>query len=271
VGVLRVHAFSTNGAGGNLAGVVLDADGLEDAEMQTIATDVGASETAFVLPSKNETYRLRFFTPTTEVSMCGHATVAAWYAMTNSGLIAPGHYTQETSSGTVAIEVTDAQQVFMAMGSFNDLGNVSPSAISDCLGVPVEALDPTFAPEIVSSDLIIKLASPSALHSISPHFPKMIELSTNKNFYAFHVFCDSELNDVIADVRSFAPRVGITEDAATGTGNSDLLYLLSKRDLLPTQTTPYVISQGQLMGHPSRILGRVNQNVIWVGGEATLL
>lgn len=267
----RVNAFSQKSNGGNLAGVVLDASDLSDSQMQAIATKVGASETAFILPSKTETYRLRFFTPITEVSMCGHATIAAWYLLAQNEQIEAGRYTQETGSGRVMIEVTDGRQIFMAMSNFDELGIVRPMDLTECLGLSIEEISADFEPQIISSDLVIKLKSPLALETMRPNFQKMIELSELRDFYAFHVFCDSEELGVLAIVRSFAPRVGINEDAATGTGNSDMLYLLLKRNLLTHPEKVHKIKQGELIGYPSCILGRVEGETVWVGGDATLL
>src|ERR1700722_15774922 len=74
--VMRYVAFSANPAGGNPAGVVLDAAGLSDDAMQRIAADVGFSETAFLLPRQDGAFPVRYFSPLVEVPFCGHATIA---------------------------------------------------------------------------------------------------------------------------------------------------------------------------------------------------
>ncbi len=77
----QVDAFTTEKFAGNPAGVVPDASGLSDGEMEAIAREMNNSETAFILPpeSSDHEVRVRFFTPTTEVPSCGHATIAAHY------------------------------------------------------------------------------------------------------------------------------------------------------------------------------------------------
>ncbi len=81
--VLRYAAFTIDGRGGNAAGLVLDARGLDAAQMQAIAADVGYSETAFLVPRPDvaNVYDVRYFSPKGEVPFCGHATIAAAVAL----------------------------------------------------------------------------------------------------------------------------------------------------------------------------------------------
>jgi len=78
--VLRYAAFTSDPAGGNPAGVVLDARGLDDQAMQAIAAEVGYSETAFVVDGS-----VRYFSPKAEVPFCGHATIASAVARADRG------------------------------------------------------------------------------------------------------------------------------------------------------------------------------------------
>lgn len=107
VKVNEVYAFVANGLGGNKAGVVLDAEKLSNKQMQSVAHAVGAPETAFVLTDNEASYRLRFFTPTVEVSLCGHATIATWSFTFTQGLHKAGAYTQnihaQNATNTIGI------------------------------------------------------------------------------------------------------------------------------------------------------------------------
>lgn len=76
VEILRYTAFSADPAGGNPAGVVLDATGIDDATMARTAADVGFSEMAFVVPRDDGDLDIRYFSPEIEVPFCGHATIA---------------------------------------------------------------------------------------------------------------------------------------------------------------------------------------------------
>nr|WP_321999671.1 PhzF family phenazine biosynthesis isomerase [Rhodococcus qingshengii] len=84
--ILRLTAFSSDPAGGNPAGVVLDARGLDDSELQSVAAEIGYAETAFliepVLGGNPRHSRIRYFSPIAEVPFCGHATIATAIALT---------------------------------------------------------------------------------------------------------------------------------------------------------------------------------------------
>ena len=80
--IYNMAAFSDNKSGGNLAGVVLDSDSFTREEMQNIAKKIGYSETAFVMP-QGEDFGLRWFTPASEIDLCGHATLATAFVLKN--------------------------------------------------------------------------------------------------------------------------------------------------------------------------------------------
>lgn len=108
--VLRYTAFSADPAGGNPAGVVLDASGLTDDAMLAVAADVGYSESAFLTApapdgagSPGRAFTIRYFSPKAEVPFCGHATVATAIALAER--IGPGDLVFETRAGTVPVTV----------------------------------------------------------------------------------------------------------------------------------------------------------------------
>ena len=100
--ILRYAAFTDRPAGGNPAGIVLDARGLDDAAMQTIAAEVGYSETAFVTGAADGALIVRYFTPKTEMPFCGHATIALGVALAERR--GPGPLILNTQAGRVALE-----------------------------------------------------------------------------------------------------------------------------------------------------------------------
>src|SRR6478735_10217832 len=110
--ILRYAAFSSDPAGGNPAGVVLDAGDLDDAAMQRIAADVGFSETAFLTPTGPTTARVRYFAPIAEVPFCGHATIASAVARAERG--GAGPLTLDSAVGPIEVDTTNGQDGIVA-------------------------------------------------------------------------------------------------------------------------------------------------------------
>ena len=108
VEVLKVHAFTESVSGGNPAGVVVHSPRLDDSQMKQISFELGVSETAFVFPSNVADFKVRFFSPTVEVDLCGHATIAAFFVMASQGLFGGRgvhRVTQETNAGVLPVSV----------------------------------------------------------------------------------------------------------------------------------------------------------------------
>src|SRR4051794_29510550 len=106
---LRYTAFDVDGAGGNPAGVVLDARQMDTARMQKIAAEIGSSETAFLLDegeAGERRYRIRYFSPLAEVAFCGHATIATAVALAERQ--GTGRLQLVTSAGEVGVETRQA-------------------------------------------------------------------------------------------------------------------------------------------------------------------
>uniref|UniRef100_UPI0015F024FD PhzF family phenazine biosynthesis protein n=1 Tax=Streptomyces shenzhenensis TaxID=943815 RepID=UPI0015F024FD len=109
--ILRYTAFSSSPEGGNPAGVVLDATGLDDGDMLAIAAELGYSESAFLTAppaglgsEAGRAYTIRYFSPKAEVPFCGHATIATAVAL--AGRTGPGELVFATRAGTVPVAVT---------------------------------------------------------------------------------------------------------------------------------------------------------------------
>jgi PhzF family phenazine biosynthesis protein len=267
INVPVVNAFVANGKGGNPAGVVLEASVLSDEQMQYIAHEVGASETAFVLPDEKASYRLRFFTPTVEVDLCGHATIATWSHMYANGHCQPGSYLQNTLAGFINISVSEDGLVFMEQPE-QKFGEVLDYAvIAKALDIPEEHFDKRFTPQIVQQALLLGFKSKELLNNFSLDAAKLIELNRKYNFKGLHIFVMLENSEAIAAVRDFDPIVGIDEDAATGTTNGSFLTYLRHYNVLPDQEV-YKIEQGEAMGQLSSIYGKFKNDRVWIGGTA---
>jgi PhzF family phenazine biosynthesis protein len=105
--VAILDVFTSDPLSGNPAGLVPDAGGLDGEQMQAIARELNASETAFISPSEDADRRIRYFTPTQEVDLCGHATIGSHAWLAQEGRIEDGAHTLETNVGVLDIEIDD--------------------------------------------------------------------------------------------------------------------------------------------------------------------
>lgn len=228
VRIKQVDAFTEVLFGGNPAGVVTDARGLDEDQMQKIAREMNLSETAFVTPSDRADFRIRFFTPNAEVDLCGHATIGSFSALHEEGRLDPARtvFTQETKAGVLEVERSfrDGKPVFtmtQAKPRFRDTG-ASREEVARLLRVDVsELLD--VPPSAVSTGLwwfVAGLRRLAAVQSLSPDLAAIREFSERHGLIGVVPFC-LETEDPGADfhMRAFAPFVAIDEDPVCGTGN----------------------------------------------------
>jgi PhzF family phenazine biosynthesis protein len=268
-----VSAFTANSQGGNKAGVVLDAGELSEKQIQKIAKDLGYSETSFVSESTMASRKLRFFTPTEEVDLCGHATIATWSLLYQQGQVDSGTYTQETLAGKLGIVIDTDGTVFMQQTQPKFLSKVDREEIADILGIENEDFDNELYPQVVSTglkDLMVAVSDRNKLNILKPNFAKMVELSERYDVTGLHVFALDKRGQTVAVARNFAPRVGIDEESATGTSNGALICYLKRYNKLEDAAV-YRIEQGDNMGQLSYILGKFIEGRIWIGGMASAI
>ncbi len=270
--IYEVRAFTANGKHGNPAGVVLDADELSTEQRQAIAAGAGFSETAFVGMSEKATRSVTFFTPTTEVDLCGHATIATWSLLYQLDHVLAGTYSQETRAGVLEVEVSSDGLVFMEqMPAVFDQQKLDATTIANLLNISTSNLHEDLHPQIVSTglrDVLVPVKEKAVLGRLQPDLPAIAEFSKAYNCSGLHVFCPLPEGDSVAAARNFAPADGIPEECATGTSSGALLCYLRKYNALPDYSE-YRIEQGEAMGQLSYIYGKFRQNIVWVGGQAT--
>ncbi len=266
-----VNAFTVHGEHGNPAGVVLEADDLSDAQMLSMAQQVGLSETAFVVESDTADKRVRFFTTTNEVDLCGHATIATWSLLKSLGRISNGNYIQQTIAGELAVAVQD-DIVFMEQAPAAFSETVPHAEVASLLGIEVGDLHASLIPQMVSTglkDLIVPVKNKQVLARLQPQAEAIKTFSADHDSYSLHVFALTD-GDSLASARNFDPAHGIPEECATGTSNGGLLCYLKKYDALPAQEM-YRIEQGEAMGELSYIYGKFVGETAWIGGQATVM
>lgn len=275
--VYLLDSFVSPQGGGNPAGVVLDADTLSGSDMQNITKKVGFSETVFITKSHQATAKTRFFTPETEIDLCGHATIAAFAFLYHLKKLTSGHFSQETKSGILGIEIKSDGSVFMeqAPPQFHD--TLPAPAIAPSLGLRVQDVHSSLPIQIVSTgvkDIIIPLRSLATLNAIKPNFDEIVRISKKYDAIGYHAFTLETLHNSSAHCRNFAPSCGIPEESATGTSSGALacyLYHYGPGD--KKQASALSFEQGYILNSPSEILanlelsdGEIQQ--VYVGGKA---
>lgn len=245
-----VDAFAEQAYTGNPAGVVLDADDLDEKQMQAIAREVNASETAFISGASDlhRPPRLRWFTPTTEVEFCGHATLAAAHAWSEvlgfRTLLrkSDAKIEFETAAGRLSLtpeilsEHEDRLVWWLAMPDpALKPDNTNPMKMTELLGLRMDDLEPA-APIMRTRDnaVILLIKSWRTLMEMKPNFQELAALSERHSIGGFCVATTETLDNFVHVVsRFFAPALGINEDPVTGSVHGPLAVLLTVHGLIP--------------------------------------
>lgn len=262
--VHQVDAFTSEKFGGNPAGVVLDADALDETMMRKIARELNLSETAFVLPSKQGAFQLRYFTPTGhEISFCGHSTVGALYMIAKEkrfGISKSGDYAfdVETLSGIlkmqVAIDEDEEIQVSYETPTIKlNQSTLSHLGIARAAGIEPSLIDPSFPVmyEETNKDLFIVVRSLEDLKKIDCDSKSLAQFSKQHDIVALCLLCPDAIDRSNQfHMRCYAPLVGIPEDPFTGSVLGGLTAYVDMFGLLPKGSHSFRVEQGHLLGRP---------------------
>jgi PhzF family phenazine biosynthesis protein len=293
--IFQVDAFTTDRFTGNPAGVVLDADSLSDAEMLAIARELNNADTAFVLKPDGPDHdlRVRFFTPRTEASFVGHATVATHFVLSRDG-VAPlskngGRVRQKQKSGLVDIEVRGegatrriaVRQPAPPLG--RQLNDRERLAVLDALALSTGDIDTRCPLRIVGgagTRLLIGVRSTDQLKQLKPDFSRLTTLSAQLGAAGFFVFTLSHaLPGCLTESRMFCPALGIPEDPVSGNAHGLLGAYLAEQGLLAHAdgTARFTGAQGHHLHRSGRIDvelefvskdGESRLDGVWIVGQA---
>jgi PhzF family phenazine biosynthesis protein len=252
--VLRYAAFTDRPDGGNPAGVVLDASGLDDAAMQTIAAEVGYSETAFLTERTGGVLAVRYFTPKTEVSFCGHATIALSVAV--AGRRGVGSLALDTKAGRVDVLTRDSptgvQATLTSVETYVDpVADADVAETLSALGWVAAELDETLPPRVGYAGerhLILGVSSRERLAELDYDYERLRAVMQSRDWIT--VALVHRRDATTFDTRNPAPAIGILEDPATGAAAAAFGAYLRELGLIdpPAQLTLY---QGDDLGRPS--------------------
>ncbi|MCC3775435.1 PhzF family phenazine biosynthesis protein [Streptomyces sp. UNOB3_S3] len=275
--VLRYTAFSSDPAGGNPAGVVLDASALDDTARLAVAAGLGYSETAFLtappegLGEPGRAFTLRFFSPLAEVSFCGHATVATAVALAERR--GPGEFVFATAAGTIPVEVDERLRATLTSVDphTEEVPEASLAEALSALNWQPEDLDPAFPVRIAyagARHLILAAGTRTRLADLDYDFDSLATLMRAHDLTTVQlVWRESE---TVFHVRDPFPVGGVVEDPATGAAAAALGAYLREYGLVPT-TARLTLHQGADMGRPG-LLGvelREGDRRVRVTGTAT--
>lgn len=281
--VLRYAAFPAGDAGGNPAGVVLDARGMTDEAMLAVAAEVGFSETAFLFPAESSADRMedaseaqvRYFSPLAEVPFCGHATIAT--AVAHAERHGTGRLDLVTRGGLVPVHTRDEGGRLVAT-----LTSVAPSVepmSSDALAATLDALG--WSPDVLDDALppyvgfagnyhpVLAVSSRQVLAGLDYDYAALAALMAEHEWTTMQLV-HREHPDLFHARDPFPPG-GVVEDPATGAAAAALGGYLRALGLVP-RSRRVTIRQGEDMGRPSLLLVDIpEQGGIDVTGSATRL
>jgi PhzF family phenazine biosynthesis protein len=271
---LQVDVFADRPGAGNGLAVVLDGDGMDAATMQRFAHWTNLSETAFVLPpsAPGASYRVRIFTPVSELPFAGHPSVGTAHALLDAGRVVPdaGRLVQECAAGLLPIVVAGegAARVVSVRAPRARVLDSTPDALAAaraCIaGLPPGALPPALVdngPRFWCAEL----ASEAAVRGMVPDFDAIAALMRATASVGFAVFARDGAGGLV--VRVYCPADGIPEDPVTGAANAAIAGLLEARGALGDLGRGYRVSQGREVGRDGRIDVRVDDDgEVWIGG-----
>jgi PhzF family phenazine biosynthesis protein len=252
--VLRYAAFTTDPAGGNLAGVVLDATGLSDADLQRIAAEVGYSETAFVTPAGPH-HRVRYFSPLAEVPFCGHATIATAVALADRD--GAGDLVFETAAGTIPVRTEQGQHLVASLVSVptrsRPMTDEELARTLTALRWSATDLDPDWPPNVAfagNDHPMLAVRTRARLADLDYDFDALQRLMREYAWTTLQLFWPQDEHTIHA--RDPFPVGGVVEDPATGAAAAAFGGYLLALGRVPAPRRITVL-QGEDMGRPGEL------------------
>ena len=254
--VLRYAAFTVDPAGGNPAGVVLDATGAGDAEMQQVAAQVGYSETAFLVPAGGDgRFTVRYFSPKAEVPFCGHATIAS--AVAYAERHGPGVLHLDTRAGLVEV-ATSVQADGTTTATLTSVAPRTEPLSAEDLAVLLAALrwspddlDATLPPRVAYAGAwhpIVAAATRQRLADLDYDMAALSALMADRDWTTIDLV--HRESPLVFYARNPLPPGGVVEDAATGAAAAAFGGYLRELGLVQPPAT-VTVRQGEDMGRPS--------------------
>jgi PhzF family phenazine biosynthesis protein len=249
--IVQVDAFTDRPFAGNPAAVCVLPGPADPAWMQAVAAEMNLAETAFLV-DEGDVFHLRWFTPTVEVDLCGHATIASAHVLWEDGHLPAGSVARFRTRSGLLTATREGSWITLDFPATPVERPVDPDPVARALGVPVLFAGAT------RFDVLAEVESEAALRSMAPD-PALLEAIPSRGVIVT-ALAGSEGFDFVS--RFFGPRVGIAEDPVTGSAHSALgPYWAGRLDRLEM-----VAYQASRRGGVVRV--RVEGDRVKIGGQA---
>jgi PhzF family phenazine biosynthesis protein len=273
----QVDVFTAVPFKGNPLAVVLKADGLTSEQMQQIANWTNLSETAFVLPASSSAadYRVRIFTPASELPFAGHPTIGTAHALLEAGLIETrdGVLVQECAKGLISLRV----ELDAAGGRWISFELPEPelTALTEAetrdleanLGCTVSREAPPQLVDVGARWIVAHLADAQAVLACQPDFVRLKIQDAKARATGVVIFGEYPSGEEArVEVRAFAPASGIDEDPVCGSGNGCMAAFIRASGQTGRFGAGFVASQGMAVGRAGLIRIAIGADRIEVGG-----
>jgi phenazine biosynthesis protein PhzF family len=246
-----VDAFADEVFKGNPAGVCILDNPIDDNTMQKIAGENNLSETAFIVKNGSK-YDLRWFTPKSEIDLCGHATLGASYVISNYIDVGIENMIFNTASGTLKVKRNGDLYEMDFPSREPEKIELSNEIISEAIGIkPIEIY--------LSRDLLVVLETEKQVEELTPNFSKMINLEKGLG-----VIVTASGTDVDFVSRCFYPKLGVNEDPVTGSAHSNLIPFWSHR------LNKAVMIAKQLSERGGTLYCKVDEDRVKISGRAVI-
>jgi PhzF family phenazine biosynthesis protein len=277
---LQLDVFAASLGGGNPLGVIVAATGLSEAQMQRIAKWTNLVETTFVLPPEDASasYRLRIFTPHSEIPFAGHPTVGSAHAVLETGFAVAndGRLVQQCGAGLLPIRIDGAgeSRVISVQAPPARIlhEGVEDGSLRAALGFSeLGKLPPAFV-EGGRRWWLAELADEETVRSLQPNHTAIKALARADACLGLCVFARCSNPNYELVVRAFPAGAGIVEDPASGAANGLIAAYIGQREADGELARGYRVSQGREMGHDAELFVHIeNGATVWVGGRTNTI
>ena len=274
-----MSSFISRSGGGNKAAVVFDDLGMSDQQMLEVAKKNNLSETAFIdfVERDSNRFNIRYFTPTEEVDICGHAALASFQVLKQLGYLEDCVAYHRTKAGELKVLIEN-DAILIQMKKPEMVMQLTKDIIMETVDVSESEIIPNrngmiYVISTGLKDIIVEVNRIEVLKRMSIIRDKMIDVCKEYNLIGMHVVSRETIEkDSDFCCRNFAPVVGIDEESATGTSNASLLYSIIMNSNNFDYNKTYKVEQGYFMNSPSNIYVKADKTTgsIFVGGVARI-